>query len=312
MQKKRVPKRLWGFGLVAESKIMTRMACGQDCRTGYEKVTGQTADISAWLDFGFYDLVYSYDRPNKPDVYDDVRRLARWLGISHRVESDMCYWLITESQKLISKTSVEHVTLDDMLASGTKQQIDIFNMMLEERLDDASFMVDGVAVFDSAYLDDIKDDQENPGIVSDRGITPTDEDYGDMITGERPKAEDEEAVDKYLNVELILDFRLANERRGRVAKRSRGLDGKTVGRAHAKPFFDTREYNIEFTDGSVDKYTVHIITENMFAQVYNEGNKYLLRNKITYRRKDNTAITISDGMTCGHNGNESPKITTRG
>ena len=71
----------------------------------------------------------------------------------------MCYWVITESGKLISKTSVEHVTCDDMLESGTKQHIDIFNTKLEERLDDTIFMVDGVAVFDSSYLDDIKDYQ---------------------------------------------------------------------------------------------------------------------------------------------------------
>ena len=56
-------------------------------------------------------------------------------------------------------------------------------------------------------------------------------------------------MDKYLNVELILDVGSANERRGRVAKRSWGLDGEAVGRAHANPFFDTREYTIEFTDG---------------------------------------------------------------
>ena len=52
-----------------------------------------------------------------------------------------------------------------MLASVTKQKIDIFNTKLEKRLDDTSLMVDGVAGFDSAYLDDIKDDQENPGVV---------------------------------------------------------------------------------------------------------------------------------------------------
>ena len=125
MQKKRVPKRLWGFGLVVESEILTRMARGQNRRTGYEEVTFQTAEISEWLDFDFYDLVYWYDRPNKPDVSDDVRRLARWLGISHYVGSDMCYCLITESGKLISKTSVVHVTRDDMLASGTKQHIEM-------------------------------------------------------------------------------------------------------------------------------------------------------------------------------------------
>ena len=66
-------------------------------------------------------------------------------------------------------------------------------------------------------------------------------------------------MDKYLNVELILNVGLANKWRGRVAKRSRGLDVLAVGCAHANPFFDTREYVIEFTYGSVDKYTANVI-----------------------------------------------------
>ena len=139
-------------------------------------------------------------------------------------------------------------------------------------------------------------------LYSDRRITTTDEDYGDMITGERPELDGEEAIDKYLNVELISDFGSVNERRGRVAKHSQGLDSEAVGRAHANPFFDTREYDIEFMDGSVDKYTVNLITENMSAQVDDEVNQYLLMNEITDHSKENTAIPISDGMTRGHNG----------
>ena len=173
-------------------------------------------------------------------------------------------------------------------------------------------MVDGVAGFDSAYLDDANDDHENPGIVSDRGITATEKDYGDMITGERTEADDEEAVDKYLNVELILDIGSENERQGRVTKRSQGLDSEAVGSAHANPLFDTREWYIEFTDGSVDKYTANVIAENMFAQMDDEVNQYLLMNKITDHRKDNTAIPIYDGTTRGHNENESLNITTCG
>ena len=61
--------------------------------------------------------------------------------------------------------------------------------------------------------------------------------------------DDEEALYKYLNVELLLDVGSANERRGRVAKRLQGLDGEAVGRAHANPLFDTREYDIDFTFG---------------------------------------------------------------
>ena len=74
---------------MVESEILMRMACGQDCHTVYEEVTGQTAEISEWIDFEFYDLIYWYDRSNKTDVSDDVRRLERWLGVSHRVRSDM-------------------------------------------------------------------------------------------------------------------------------------------------------------------------------------------------------------------------------
>ena len=101
MQKKKVPKRLWDFGLVVESEILTQMDRGKDCRTGYEEVNCQTAEISEWLDFDFYDLLYWYDRSSKPVVSYDVRRLVIWLVISHRVGSNMCYWLITESGKLI-------------------------------------------------------------------------------------------------------------------------------------------------------------------------------------------------------------------
>ena len=152
-------------------------------------MSGQTAEISEWIDFEFYDLVYWYDRPNNPDVSNDVIRLEIWIGISYCVGSDMFYWLITESGKLIPKKSAEHVTGDEMLASGTKQQVDTFNTKLEERLYGTDFMVDGVAGFDSAYLDDVIDNHENPGVVLDQGITPTDEDYGDMITGERPEVD---------------------------------------------------------------------------------------------------------------------------
>ena len=67
-------------------------------------------------------------------------------------------------------------------------------------------------------------------------------------------------MDKYLNVELILDVGSANKQRGRVAKRSRRLDGEAVGHTHANPFSDTKEYEIEFTDGSEDKYTANIIS----------------------------------------------------
>ena len=73
MVKKQVPKRLWDFSLVYKSELLCRMAQGTDNRTGYEEVTGQTPDISEWLDFEFYNLVWWLDRPNKPDFMENTR-----------------------------------------------------------------------------------------------------------------------------------------------------------------------------------------------------------------------------------------------
>ena len=103
MHKKKVPKRLWDFGLVYESEMLLRMVCGRDLRTGYEEVTGDTPYISEWIDFEMYDLVYWIDRPKNTDTSDDVRRFGRWICISHHVGSDMFYWLITDSGKLVYK-----------------------------------------------------------------------------------------------------------------------------------------------------------------------------------------------------------------
>ena len=166
MTKKNIPKCLWDFGLVYKAKIMSRMACGSDNCTGYEEVTGQTPDISKWLDFEFYDLVWWLDHPTKPDVTNYTQWLAWWLGVSHRVGSDLCYWLITDTGKIISKTSVEHVMHDDYLNEDKKKQIDNFNKKLEDLLSDDNFQLDGDSEFDSMYLEDIEYDPIfNPSVM---------------------------------------------------------------------------------------------------------------------------------------------------
>jgi hypothetical protein len=103
-----------------------------------------------------------------------------------------------------------------------------------------------------------------------------------------------------------------DERWGRVVKRSRGLDSEPIGRAHANPLFDTREYEIEFNDGTHEKYQANVIAENMFAQVENEGNQFLLLQEITDHKKDHSAIPISEGTVRSANGQAKPKVTTRG
>ena len=72
MTKKNVPKRLWDFGLVYESELLSWMVWGTTGRTGYEEITGQMPDISKWLDFEFYDLVWSLDQSTKLDFTENT------------------------------------------------------------------------------------------------------------------------------------------------------------------------------------------------------------------------------------------------
>jgi hypothetical protein len=73
MQKKKVPSRLWDYGLVYEGELLSMISRGKDGRSGYEEVTGNTPNISEWLGFEFYDLVWWWDRPNKPNVMDETK-----------------------------------------------------------------------------------------------------------------------------------------------------------------------------------------------------------------------------------------------
>ena len=122
MDERNIPQRLWDYGIVYESEILSRMSRGHDDRTGYERLTGQTPDISEWLDFTFYDLIWYYNLEN-PDITDNSRKLGRWLGISHRIGSDLTYWILTESGKVISCSTVQHVIASEQQSANTKSMI---------------------------------------------------------------------------------------------------------------------------------------------------------------------------------------------
>jgi hypothetical protein len=66
-------------------------------KTGMEEIKGQTIDIAEWLDFSFYDLVWFWNE-QKTDMTEDQRLLGYWLGIAHRIGSDLTYWVLTQHQ----------------------------------------------------------------------------------------------------------------------------------------------------------------------------------------------------------------------
>ena len=95
-------------------------------RTEMGHITSKTPDISEYCDFDFYYLVW-YHPVLRPNFNDENSNLGRWLGVSHRIVSDMCYWILKKSDTIIVETNVQHVTRDDMLDADTAAQVEISN-----------------------------------------------------------------------------------------------------------------------------------------------------------------------------------------
>ena len=134
---------------------------------------------------------------------------------------DMCYWLITESDQIISKSSVQHVIKDDFLNPIVKEAIEKINKKLVERLNYSKHHVELPEGAEIYRLPDVPlpDDLEYDG--RDECNIPHGDEHGDMLVDERPNDDEEEMIDKYLGMEFIMDVGTNNERGARVVKRAR-------------------------------------------------------------------------------------------
>ena len=90
MREYNIPKRLWDYLLQYEAQILSMIARGKDGIPGLKRVTGNRVDITEWLDFTMWDRVWIMDEPDG----SSPPKLARWLGVSHRVGSTLCYFVI--------------------------------------------------------------------------------------------------------------------------------------------------------------------------------------------------------------------------
>jgi hypothetical protein len=64
-----------------------------------------------------------------------------------------------------------------------------------------------------------------------------------------------------------------------VKRRTKDDDGNPVGKRDANPILDTREYEVEFPDGSIDVYTANTLAEDGFVP-FNVGRSRAVRRRI--------------------------------
>ena len=81
--------------------------------------------------------------------------LGRWIEVSHRVGSELCYWILSEKGEVLSLTTVHHLTDDKPRDPNIQERISDYHGSLESALGSEEFgnSLDG-------YESSMNDDEE--------------------------------------------------------------------------------------------------------------------------------------------------------
>ena len=250
-----IHRQTWDYALVYNAEILSRTTRKEGDRTGYEKVIGDTPDNSEWCDFSFYDHVWYWYTPS--DSASAVK-IGRWLGVSHRISSGLCYWILRENGHVLSCTTVQHMTRLDMSVADIQAKVILYDINLSELLNDDNFQLkpNNDNAFFLLNLDDLGDDPVIPINGDENAI-----DVDDVIPQDDPT---EEAFDNLLNVEVSINVG-DKQILSTVTKRARGDNGIPIGQWYDNPFLYTRMYEVQMPDGSSRELIYNIIAENLFS-----------------------------------------------
>ena len=93
-----------------------------------ELLTGETPDISEYLDFGWYERVCY-----KEDAGLGKTKIGRFLGPSPKVVSLMSYWVLPNSGIPISRMTVQCVTHLETQTDTNKKRFKHYDKAINER-----------------------------------------------------------------------------------------------------------------------------------------------------------------------------------
>ena len=124
-----VPDRLWDFLVTYVCEIGNVTATSSkysNGRTPLEIISGNTPEISEYLDFSFYDYV-TY----KLNAGVGNPEFGKWLGVAQRDGPDMSYWILPCSGIPIACTTVQRITNLEQQQNTWKKRINEFNQRIE-------------------------------------------------------------------------------------------------------------------------------------------------------------------------------------
>ncbi|GFH50714.1 hypothetical protein CTEN210_07190 [Chaetoceros tenuissimus] len=258
-----------------------------------------TADLLSLLATGRFDLQgrtpYEMIMHYTPDISEYVsfgwfqwcyyfnedsksKKICCWLAPAHEVGQSFCHWVLLSNGSFIARSSVIPIPEHELESEDLKHLHDAFDDPIE---DDEPQLPYGEEVH--------KAELEN---VDDRYL---------------------EALDNYINAEVILPEKDGTAVLTKVKGRKRDAEGNPVGKANENPILDTRVYQLQFPDGRVEEYAVNMIAENLFEQAdENSWDSGIIEEFLDIRKDDSVAVPKEQGMYFNAAGVERNVVTTKG
>ena len=111
---------------------------GKYGQTPLEGLIENTINISEWTEFKFINLCMYWDNQND----NTEGNICIWIGVSHRLGSALCYWVLTEKGKIIARTTIQPVTKYETENPLIQQIIRNYHLTLESAIAADEFMSD--------------------------------------------------------------------------------------------------------------------------------------------------------------------------
>ena len=223
-----------------------------------------------------------------------MRSLGRWIDVSHKVGQQMSYWILTISGHVISCVTVQRLTADEKHSDGWRGLIEDYDKRIEKRSDiknpettnpEEICKVNRLSMdaYDKEFIDDMTK------LISDDTIP------------EQDSRMNTDVLDGYVNMEIALsrgdEGNLEHEI---VKKRAVDRGGIPIGVANSNPMLDSRVYDLEYSDGSLDAFTANIIAENILSQVDDQGHRQSIMDEIMNHTKTSNTINKDDPLYISH------------
>ena len=262
-----VSKRLWDYLIVwicETYNLSVSSSQYANGRTPIKIITGDTPDISEYLNFGFYDWVLYWANAGLGEL-----SIGRWIGVSHKIGQLMSYWILPVSGKSISTINVQHMTESEKEMEKYKVLMATYDAKIEQQLDVKDKDIDLTQVPHWNHLSYDKNDpnfmEEFGKVIDDEGVPDADAQYGAQPVNER---------DAYINMEIGLPRGGDDELiYAKVKGRALDSEGDPIGKESLNPITDTRLYEVEFVDGTTETVPANLIAENLLLEVDQEGHR---------------------------------------